>query len=255
MTLLRQAAVAALRDLLAERRDLVVVGVEPALATLLSSDDDPRLLPAEARAGLAAIGAGLALGGRKVITLAHGKDVAVGPLPTFGQVLLTTDPAPAARWWSAGATVTQPASANDVAPLLVACLEADTPVVLRLDNVEPARAEVDLDPPRFGTPRWHARGPDGVLVGAGRNVGVLRACVRWLAAHNLHTAAADVHTLPSGGMIAPTVLDGAVLVGGPQAGARVEAGRLDGLLAVSVGEDLEATARAVLGVLPAPRPR
>lgn len=250
MTVLRRAAVVALGDLLRARPDLAILGVEPALAALLGASGDPRLLPMEAQGARAALGAGLALGGRAVVTLAHGDEVADGPLPKGGQVLLTTAPEPAARWWACGATVVQPAIAEDVAPLLAAALDLGEPVVFRLDDPDPADLPASMDSPQIGVPRWLARGPAGVVVGAGRSAGALAACLRLLGKRSVHAAAADMHTLAPGGAVCPTVLDRALLVGGARAAERVAKGSLAGLLPVPLGADHEATAAAVLAMLP-----
>jgi hypothetical protein len=244
---LRRAALAALAELLAKRDDLAVLGVEPTLARYLGRAGDPQLLDVSAGPTRAAIGAGLAFGGRTVVTLAHEEALADGPLPGAPQVLLTTSLTAARRWWAAGARVVRPVTDADVASLLDSALAADGPVVVRLDDIDGILTPGHrLGPaPVLGAPRALARGDNGVV--AGQGPALARLC-QGLA--DAEATLLDLHTLEPGSPVPPGALDEAVLIGPAHRAAAAAAGQLGGLarLELPVGPDATQSATVLLAL-------
>lgn len=249
---LRRAALAALAELLADRDDLAVLGVEPALARYIGRAGDPQLLDIPAGPTRAAIGAGLAFGGRRVVTLAHEEALADGLLPAAPQVLLTTSLTAARRWWAAGARVLRPVTGADVASLLGSALAADGPVVVRLDDIDGlATPGHRLGPaPVLGAPRALARGGYGVV--AGQGPALARLC-QGLA--DAEATLFDLHTLEPGSPVPPGALDDAVLIGPAHRAAATAAGQLGGLARLELPAGPDATQSAtVLHALAQARP-
>ena len=206
---LREAALASVNSSLDSHRDLVVLGAEGALGRYLGRENDPRLIPTPPGPTRASIAAGLHHGGKRVVTLAHDEGVADGPLPSTPQVILATALTPARRWWAGGATVVRPVTTGDVPALLDQALDADGPVVLRLDEDVPLAdlpsAGVDL---RLGAPRVLAHGGRAVVVGQGPVLAGLQQSL-----DDADVTLVDLHTLGADAPVAPGAMDHAVLVG------------------------------------------
>lgn len=246
--MLREAGLAALVARLDADPDLVVVGVEPALARYLDCQGDPRLLDVPDGPTRAALGAGLALAGRRVVTFGHAESAAGGPLPSQPQVLLATSLIGARRWWAAGAVVARPVTAADVAPLLDGALTAGVPVVLRLDEPGPlARVPARGRGPVWGRPRILVEGDQGVVVGQGPQLDGLRQPLE-----DAGLTLVDLHSLGPSAVIAPGALDDAVLVGGPGRRASAARGDLMGLARLPLPVDAIPAARSatLLHLLP-----
>ena len=154
-----------------------------------------------------AVAAGFPMGGHRAYAVIDG--LTEGPAPTVPTLALTTSAACAAQALTAGWTVVQPWSPEDVEPLLTAAADRAALVLLAGDA-----QLADDDPPSARRSRLWVDGELATLVGSGTAVPTMVRLATRLQQRGVDIAALEIALLDSPAQ-APLVGGGALLVGGP----------------------------------------
>jgi transketolase len=246
----RAAVAAAIAGALDADPRLVVVAAhdDPLLQPVLATRPGRRVL-APGPGSRLPIAEGLAGCGRRVLVGLSGHEPVAGG--GGAQVLVTGDAAQAAIAQTSGLVVHQPAWPIDAEPLLQAALAAGAPVMVRAHPHSPEGPPPA--PADGGLPRTLARGPDGVVVGAGGAVPLLLLAVEVIAKRGTALTAVDLHTLAGPAPIDLRTCDAHVWVGGPEAAAEVDHDLFRVPLRVVAvgGRNPSQAADAILGAVPA----